>query len=116
WNVLEGVIAIGAGILVSSIALVGFGIDSYIEVASAAVLIWRLRTHGDEDEEEAAEKRAIFFVGVTFFALAFYVAYEAVQKLMFHEQPAESIVGILLAIVSLIVMSGLVWHENTVGD
>src|SRR5688572_27756510 len=100
WNLLEGIIAIAAGFLAGSIALVGFGIDSYVEVASAAVLIWRLRKHGDEDEEEAAEKRAIFFVGLTFLALAVYVTYESVKKLIFQEPPAESLVGILLAVVS----------------
>jgi len=77
WNVVEGVIAIGAGIVAGSIALVGFGLDSTIEVASGLVLIWRLRKHGfsNEEEEEAAEKKAIFFVGITFFLLTFYVVY-----------------------------------------
>jgi divalent metal cation (Fe/Co/Zn/Cd) transporter len=60
WNVIEGIIAIAAGIIARSIALVGFGLDSYIEVASGLVLIWRLRTHGfdNEEDEEAAEKKA----------------------------------------------------------
>ena len=114
WNVLEGVIAITAGILASSIALVGFGLDSSIEVASAVVLIWRLRKHGDEGEEERAERRAIFVVGVTFLALALYVTYESIKKLVVQEQPAESLVGILLAIVSLIVMPVLAWQKRKV--
>src|SRR3989475_8812146 len=104
WNVLEGVIAITAGILASSSALVGFGLDSSIEVASAAVLIWRLRKHGDEGEEEQAERRAIFVVGVIFLALALYVTYEPTKKLLLKEPPAESLVGIVLALISLIVM------------
>lgn len=72
WNVIEGIVAIVAGILAGSIALVGFGLDSYIEVASGLVLIWRLRKHDfrDEDEEEAAERKAILFVGTTFVVLA----------------------------------------------
>lgn len=114
WNVLEGVIAITAGVLAGSIALVGFGLDSYIEVASGAVLIWRLRTHGDEGEEERAEKRAILLVGISFIALALYVTYESIQTLALHEQPAESFVGILLAIVSLIVMPILAWQKRKV--
>jgi len=114
WNVLEGVIAITAGVLARSIALVGFGLDSSIEVASAAVLIWRLRKHGDEGEEERAERRAIFVVGVTFLALALYVTYESIKKLVVQEQPAESLVGILLAIVSLIVMPVLAWQKRKV--
>ena len=114
WNVLEGVIAITAGILASSIALVGFGLDSYIEVASAVVLIWRLRKQGDEEEEEQAERRAILVVGVTFIALALYVTYESVTKLILHKQPAESLVGILLAIVSLAVMPILAWQKRKI--
>ena len=114
WNVLEGVIALIAGMLASSIALVGFGLDSYIEVASAVVLIWRLRKQENEEEEEQAEQRAILVVGVTFIALALYVTYESITKLIFHEQPAESLVGILLAIVSLIVMPLLAWRKREV--
>jgi divalent metal cation (Fe/Co/Zn/Cd) transporter len=114
WNVLEGAIAITAGVFAGSIALVGFGLDSCIEVASGAVLIWRLRTHGDEGEEETAEKRAILLVGVTFLALALYVTYESTKKLILREPPAESFVGILLAIVSLVVMPVLAWQKKKV--
>src|SRR5713226_1876927 len=93
WNVIEGIVAIAAGVMASSIALEGFGLDSYIEVASGLVLIWRLRKHGfgDEEEEEAAEKRAILFVGATFFLLAVYVIYESGKKLYFQERPEESL-------------------------
>jgi cation diffusion facilitator family transporter len=114
WNTLEGAIALTAGILAGSIALVGFGLDSYIEVASGAVLIWRLRKHEDEEEEEKAEKRAILLVGVTFLALALYVSYESIKKLIVQEPPAESLIGILLAIVSLIVMPLLAWQKRKV--
>jgi cation diffusion facilitator family transporter len=114
WNVLEGVIAITAGILAGSIALVGFGLDSYIEVASGAVLIWRLRKHEDKEEEERAEKRAILVVGITFLALALYVTYESAKKLILQEPPAESLIGILLAVVSLIVMPILAWQKRKV--
>jgi hypothetical protein len=70
WNVIEGLVAIAAGITAGSIALVGFGLDSYVEVASGSVLIWRLRKHGFGDEqEEAAEKKAVLFVGATFLLL-----------------------------------------------
>lgn len=114
WNVLEGIIAIMAGVLAGSIALVSFGLDSYIEVASAAVLIWRLRKYGEESAEETAEKRAILLVGVTFLALALYVTYESITKLIFQEPPAESFVGILLALVSLIVMPVLAWQKRKI--
>ncbi len=67
-------------------------------------MIWWLRKQGDEEEEEQAEQRAILVVGVTFIALALYVTSESVTKLIFREQPTESLVGILLAIVLLIML------------
>ena len=114
WNIIEGIVAIAAGIVAGSIALVGFGLDSYVEVASGLVLIWRLRKHGfvDDEEEEAAEKKAIFFVGLTFFGLALYITYESAKKLFFHEHPNESVIGIVLAIVSLIVMPVLAFYKK----
>lgn len=116
WNVLEGVIAIVAGILAGSIALIGFGLDSYIEVASGLVLIWRLRKHGfgNEEEEEEAEKKAVFFVGVTFFLLAVYVVYESGKKLLLQEMPGESLIGIILAVVSLTVMPLLALYKKKI--
>jgi divalent metal cation (Fe/Co/Zn/Cd) transporter len=79
-------------------------------------LIWRLRKHdfADEEEEEAAERKAIFFVGVTFFLLAVYVSYESGKKLLLHEHPDESIVGIVLAIVSLVVMPVLAFYKKKI--
>jgi len=115
WNVIEGIVAIAAGMIAGSIALIGFGLDSYIEVASGIVLIWRLRKHGFADEdEEAAEKRAVLFVGVTFLLLAFYVTFESGKKLLFQEHPDESIIGIILAIVSLIVMPVLAFYKKKI--
>jgi hypothetical protein len=78
WNILEGIIAIAAGATAGSIALVGFGLDSFVEVTSGLVLIWRLRKHGfDDEEEEVAERKAILVVGITFLLLAVYVTYAA---------------------------------------
>ncbi len=118
WNVIEGVIAIAAGVIAGSIALVGFGLDSSIEVASGLVLIWRLRKHGfsNEEDEETADKKAVFFVGVTFFLLALYVSYESGKKLFFQEQPGESLLGIILAIVSLIVMPFLALWKKKIAE
>jgi len=118
WNVIEGVIAIAAGVIAGSIALVGFGLDSYIEVASGSVLIWRLRKHGfsDEEGEAAAESKAILFVGITFFVLALYVIYESGKTLFFQEQPGESLIGIILAIVSLMVMPFLAVWKKKIAD
>ena len=98
WNSLEAIISIGAGIAAGSIALVGFGIDSVIEVSSGAVLLWRLVSG------EHREQLALKLVGVSFLALAAYIAIDAVTTLLFHEAPEASYVGIGLAILSLIVM------------
>jgi len=102
WNTLEAVVAIGAGVLAGSIALVGFGLDSVIETVSGVALLWRLKQRADL--EGAAETRALRIVGVTFFALATYVAYESVTDLRGAHRPEGSLVGMVLAAVSLLVM------------
>jgi divalent metal cation (Fe/Co/Zn/Cd) transporter len=102
WNVIEAGVAIVAGVLAASIALVGFGLDSVIETVAAVALLWRLRQRGEW--EEAAESRALRIVGATFFLLAAYVTYESVRDLWLREQPEKSLVGMVLAGVSLVVM------------
>ena len=98
WNSLEAIIAVGAGAIAGSIALVGFGIDSIIEVSSGVILLWRLASG------EHREQLALKLVGISFLALAAYVAFDAVKSLLFHEPPEESYAGIVLAALSLIVM------------
>ena len=98
WNSLEALIAIGAGILAGSIALVGFGFDSVIESLSGAILLWRL--FGGEHREQPALK----LVGASFLILAAYVAFDAGKSLLLREAPEASYVGIGLAFLSLIVM------------
>ncbi len=101
WNVTEAAVAIGAGLAVSSIALVGFGVDSVIESLSAGVLLWRLHGH---PADAARERQALKLVGGSFLALAAYVGFDAVKSLLMREPPEASLVGILLAVASLIVM------------
>lgn len=101
WNVLEAAIAIGAGVIAGSIALVGFGVDSVIESLSGAVLLWRLQS---ATVDERRERRALKLVGISFLLLAGYVAVEAGRTLYLKEAPEESIVGIVLAAVSVVVM------------
>ena len=101
WNVLEAVVAIGAGLFAGSIALVGFGVDSVIESASGAVLLWRLR-EGERGEQR--ERLALRLVGFSFLLLAAYVAFDAVQSLIVRESPEASYIGIGIAILSLVVM------------
>ncbi|MBI4462062.1 MAG: cation transporter [Acidobacteria bacterium] len=102
WNAIEAVVAIVAGVVAGSIALVGFGLDSVIETLSGGTLLWRLRQRGEF--EAMAESRALRLVGLTFLALAVYVTYESVSNLRGRERPEESWVGIILALVSLVVM------------
>ena len=106
YNILEGIISIFAGLLAGSIALVGFGLDSFVESLSGSVMIWRLRKHGElsEDEEERVEKKAVRFIAYTFLILGAYVLYESVKKLYAREIPEPSLLGIIIAVLSLIIM------------
>src|SRR3989449_4326158 len=104
WNGLEGLVAVVAGAIAGSISLVGFGIDSFIEVTSGATLLWRMSVDADEHRRERNERLSIRIVGACFIALAIYVAYEAVSDLIGRKAPAHSIPGIMLACVSLVVM------------
>jgi divalent metal cation (Fe/Co/Zn/Cd) transporter len=118
WNVVEAVVAIGAGVIAGSVALIGFGVDSAIEVISALGLLWRLHKagpHAAASEESAAEKRALYVVAITFFLLASYITWEAVTSLVGREEPLTSPVGIILAALSLLVMTGLAAFKQRVG-
>ena len=118
WNVIEAVVAIGAGIIAGSVALIGFGVDSGIEVISAVGLLWRLRRAGPDAEtadETAAERRALYVVAATFFLLAAYIAYEAVGALLEHEEPLTSPVGVAVSIASLVIMPALAYAKQRIG-
>ncbi len=98
WNSLEAVIAVAAGIGAGSIALVGFGFDSVIEVSSGAIILWRLFAG------EHREKLALKLVGVSFLALTAYIAFDAVKSLWLREPPETTYIGIAIAALSLVVM------------
>jgi len=108
WNSLEGIIAVAAGIVAGSIALVGFGVDSVIEVSSGVIILWRLAAG------EHREKLALRLVGVCFVALAGYVAFDAVKSLIYREAPEASYVGIAIAALSLVVMPWLAREKRKV--
>ncbi len=110
YNVLEGVIAIAAGAAAGSIALIGFGIDSGIEVLASVLLVWRLHAGA------RAEKRALQLVGVSFLLLAAYVAFDAGKSLFLRETPEASPVGIVLAAASVVIMPLLVRAKRKVAD
>ncbi|MDQ3174989.1 MAG: cation transporter [Acidobacteriota bacterium] len=114
YNSLEGLIAVVAGLIAGSIALVGFGFDSLIEVTSGAVLLWRLHADVDETRRERVESISLRIVGVCFVILAVYVSYDSIKSLIRREAPDESVVGIILAAVSLIIMPLLVREKRKV--
>jgi divalent metal cation (Fe/Co/Zn/Cd) transporter len=114
WNAIEAIVAIGAGYLAGSVALVGFGLDSVIESISGVALYRRLGSElraNDAGGNDERERRALYFVGVSFFLIAAYVLYEATLALWRREAPEQSVIGILLAVVSLIVMPLLGWSK-----
>ena len=106
YNVLEGAVSLFAGYLSGSIALVGFGLDSFVESLSGGVMIWRFTRPEtlSPEEEERLEGRAIRIVGWTFLVLGAYVLYESGHKLLFREVPAPSLLGIVIALASIIIM------------
>ncbi len=118
WNVIEGVVAIGAGVVTGSVSLVAFGADSFIEVISAVALLWRLRKagpHADAEERGAAERHALYLVAATFFLLASYITFEALGALVSREGPESSVVGLVLSVVSLLVMPALAYGKQRTG-
>lgn len=104
YNSLEGVVALIAGALAGSIALTGFGLDSSIEVTASLTALWRLRADATPERRESAERVSLRVIGVLFLALAAYVGIDATLSLVRHEAPSESIVGIAIATLSVVVM------------
>jgi len=115
WNALEGLVAVVAGAIAGSISLVGFGIDSFIEVTSGSALLWRMSVDAEVQRRELNERRALRIVGVCFLLLAAYLAYESVLDLWSRRAPEHSIPGIVLACVSLVVMPLLSRAKRKVG-
>jgi divalent metal cation (Fe/Co/Zn/Cd) transporter len=111
YNIVEAVIALAEGSRVSSSALVGFGLDSVIEVSSAAAVAWQFSAK----DPETREKAALRFIAFSFFALAAYVAINAVLSLTGHGEPQPSAIGIALATASLIVMPALSLAQRRAG-
>lgn len=111
YNVIEAVVAITAGTEASSTALIGFGLDSVIEVSSAAAVAWQF----SKPDHEAREKTALRIIALSFFALAAYITVESVRALVGYAEPRPSLVGIVLAAVSLVVMPFLSWAQRRTG-
>lgn len=111
YNVVEAVVALAEGTRVSSSALIGFGLDSVIEVSSAAAIAWQFSAK----DPETREKTALRFIAFSFFALAFYVAIDAVLSLLGVDVPRPSVIGIALATASLVVMPVLSLAQRRAG-
>lgn len=111
YNLVEGLVAVAAGAAASSIALIGFGLDSFIEVSSAMVVIWQFRSRVPEDRE----RLALRMIAVSFFALAVWVGVDAVRSLLDQGEAQPSPVGIGIAAVSVVVMPLFVWAKRRTG-
>jgi divalent metal cation (Fe/Co/Zn/Cd) transporter len=111
YNIIEAVVALGAGTAASSSALIGFGLDSLIEVSSAAAVAWQFAG----SDHAAREKKALRFIAFSFFALAAFVAFDAIRSLAGAREAEHSTVGIVLAAVSLAVMPVLSWAQRRAG-
>ena len=110
WNIVEGIVAVGAALAAGSVALLGFGVDSFVETASGAILIWRLRAEQEVHDHAAIEqldRRAHRLVGMSLFLLAGYIALEAGHALWTGERPQASWVGIAVTAVSIGAMGWL---------
>lgn len=115
YNALEGVIAIASGVAAGSVALIGFGIDSGIELTASLVALWRLSADADHARRERAERMSHRIIGGLFMALALYVTVDAGLALRNREAPGESPVGIALAAASVLVMPYLARAKRRVG-
>lgn len=117
YNLLEGLISIFFGFISGSIALIGFGLDSFIESFSSVVMIWRFSRLKNTSikENENKELIAIKLVGYSFFIFGIYVLFESLKKLYYSEISKPSIAGIIIAIVSLLVMPILYYYKNKIG-
>ena len=111
YNVVEAAIAVSAGLAAGSVALVGFGLDSVVEVSSGLIILWQFR----HPLPEMRERRSLRLIAVSFFALAAYVTVESVRSLIGSGEAGASPVGIALAAVSLVVMPFLAWAQRRTG-
>ena len=111
YNVIEAVVALAEGTRVSSSALIGFGLDSVVEISSAAAVAWQFSA----TDPETREKAALRFIAMSFFALAAYVAADAVRSLLGFGEARPSLIGIVLAAASLVIMPVLSFAQRSAG-
>lgn len=110
WMTVEAAVAVASGLIASSIALIGFGLDSVIEFFAAAVVIWQLR--GGREERES---RAVRLIGITFFVLAAYLAAESIRDLISQSRPGQPVAGLIVTAAALLVMPSLAVAKHRTG-
>lgn len=117
YNIIEGLVCLWVGSATGTISLIGFGLDSFIESLSAGVLIWRFRESDiiKQSHHDPIEAKAIKLISYTFFVLGSYVLFESLRKLYFHEYPEQNLVGMAVALVSIIIMLILYQKKTEVG-
>ncbi len=117
YNILEGIASVIFGYATGSFALVGFGLDSFIESLSGGIMIWRFtgREGISHEEEERIEARAVKLVAIAFYALGAYVLYYSIRNLYLRQGPEQSLAGIIIAVISLIVMPALFLLKRRTG-
>ena len=120
WNLIEGTVAVIAGVIAGSVALIGFGVDSFVESSSAAVIIWRIlsesRNKTNPEKIYLIERRAQRLVGLSLLAFAIYILFQSGSALVLQERPEVSHTGIILAVLSLAVMWWLARSIRRVGQ
>lgn len=117
YNLLEGLLSIIAGWMAGNISLIGFGLDSAVESFSAFVIAWRFRNLDiSKNKEKEVEEKALRYIGYSFFILAFYVFYESVKKLYLNEISQPSLLGIIIASASVIIMPLLFYYKYETGQ
>jgi len=110
WMTVEATVAIASGITASSIALIGFGLDSVIEFFAAAIVVWQLRGGGEE-----RESRTVRLIGVTFFVLAAYLTAESIHDLLSQARPGQPVAGVVVTAAALLVMPSLAVAKHRTG-
>jgi divalent metal cation (Fe/Co/Zn/Cd) transporter len=116
WTAVEAVVALASGVAANSVALVSFGLDSIVELSSALVIVWLLASRGQSEEaNERAEARAVRLIALSFFVIAAYVTVDALGRLLgVGDRPEQSMVGLVLVALSLVVMPSIAWAKRRV--
>jgi len=116
WHLLEGGISVSAGVIAGSLSLVGFGVDSLIELVSGLAMLRRIKVDHRIEQRERNEKLTLKFIGWCFMALAVYLIFESMVSLVDRQAPERSRVGIIIALLSLVVMPLISRAKRNVGD